>query len=306
MTDRTATFSFFVMLCIIAWQGSLVAEDKLPALSVSPDSDVQTSIDRLARARPGTPEFYGAVQEMYAQVHNRAIPKMEEHLLLQAAYYAAHAHEENQKRRIADAKLSSTRILPTVVRELEIPKTRALRTLIPYLNSDDERLSRAVRMYIATPPPQTENNIEILLSYISDKPSQVDPPWEVVKIVYFIAPKESLERFAYMWLQRKDQLDRKKAILWGEQAVSDVIFRLANGVQKPDDVQLAVAELDKLSQFDEWWVRLYVAEMLRLRKEFRDERIVNRLQKDSIPLVVKWINAPGPEDAEEPTTEKAP
>src|SRR5438128_7058263 len=113
------------MLCTIAWQGSSTGEDKLPAFSVSPDADVQTLVDRLARAQPGTPEFYQVVHEMYRQVHDRAMPKMEEHFLLQAAFYAAHAHEENQKRRIADAKLGSTRILPTVVRELQIPKARA-------------------------------------------------------------------------------------------------------------------------------------------------------------------------------------
>ena len=54
----------------------------------------------------------------------------------------------------------------------------------------------------------------------------------------------------------------------------------------------AIAELDKLSQFDDWAVKLYVAEMVRHHEDFRDAKIMERLKADKNALVSKAVDVP--------------
>jgi hypothetical protein len=49
--------------------------------------------------------------------------------------------------------------------------------------------------------------------------------------------------------------------------------------------QEAAFQLEKLSKSDEWWVRMYVAAIIRQHPAFRCPEIVARLEKDSHPLV---------------------
>jgi hypothetical protein len=49
----------------------------------------------------------------------------------------------------------------------------------------------------------------------------------------------------------------------------------------------AQQELKKLAEHDQWWARLYVAEIMRRHRELRDPRVLDKLRDDDNELVGK-------------------
>jgi hypothetical protein len=79
-------------------------------------------------------------------------------------------------------------------------------------------------------------------------------------------------------------------IVWAEHVVADVLWKQENGFFKRDEITPdAVEQLDQLARSDHWWVRLYVAEILRGQPEFRTGAMVARLAQDVHPSVRKTI-----------------
>jgi hypothetical protein len=88
------------------------------------------------------------------------------------------------------------------------------------------------------------------------------------------------------------QPDELKAILWAEHVVSDVLWMQQYGFLSPDEVEpAATRELVKLSGHKEWWVRLYVAGIIRQHPSFRQPELIDRLQRDEHPWIREVITA---------------
>jgi hypothetical protein len=87
------------------------------------------------------------------------------------------------------------------------------------------------------------------------------------------------------------ETEQTRAIHWAEYSVRHVLAlkRFHRGDKIPEAIRDAVQALDGLSQSDEWWVRLYVAEILSQHPEFRTEAMTNRLSLDNDELVQQAI-----------------
>ena len=80
-----------------------------------------------------------------------------------------------------------------------------------------------------------------------------------------------------------------KEILLAAHIVDNAIWLQENKFD--DQFQTAMpeakAQLAKLSQYDQWWVRLYVAEIMRRHRELRQVEVLQKLQKDDNASVRK-------------------
>ena len=73
-----------------------------------------------------------------------------------------------------------------------------------------------------------------------------------------------------------------KPILWTEHVVSDMLWRQQYGFLPPDASDpAALGELAALARHDAWWVRLYVAEIMRRHAALRQADLVDRLARDA-------------------------
>lgn len=90
-------------------------------------------------------------------------------------------------------------------------------------------------------------------------------------------------------------IDEQNEILLAEHIVSNAIWLQENGFIDRFRKALpeANAELSKLAKHDEWWVRLYVAHIMRRHPEFRQEDTIKNLAKDSNPIVAKAASRNG-------------
>ncbi len=89
--------------------------------------------------------------------------------------------------------------------------------------------------------------------------------------------------------QRQTRQNERREILLAEHIVSNAIWLNENGFAERFQKALpdAADELARLAKHDEWWVRLYVASIMRRHRELRAPAIVQQLTADSNELVSK-------------------
>lgn len=168
---------------------------------------------------------------------------------------------------------------------LELSQMTVIDAVVPYIETKHESLNQVVQKVLK----RIENtngrkpDFSYYREYIALRKSK--PPEQLVAHMYMTAPDSALLTMLGIYVDRPEQ---QKPILWGEHVVNDVLWKQQYGFLRPDEIEAPAAEhLDKLSRHDEWWVRLYVAEILSSEAEFRTPEMVKRLKEDSHPLVRK-------------------
>jgi len=74
--------------------------------------------------------------------------------------------------------------------------------------------------------------------------------------------------------------DRHREIIWADHVVADAIWKDENKFLTTNETNAASAQLQKLRTSDEWWVRLYVVEIMNKHEFLRDERVLESLRRD--------------------------
>jgi hypothetical protein len=94
---------------------------------------------------------------------------------------------------------------------------------------------------------------------------------------------------------REPRSNQVKGVLLGVRTVENAIWLRRNGFV--DKFQEALPEaqerLAELSDREEWWVRLYVVEIMRRHREFRQVAVLDKLSDDSSSCVRKAAKAAG-------------
>jgi len=101
---------------------------------------------------------------------------------------------------------------------------------------------------------------------------------------------EPQEGAGQQWKEKRQaRLRERSEILLAEHIISDAIWLKENGFDERFQKAMPEAEneLAKLSKYDEWWARLYVAEMMRQYPVLRQPALMEQLRKDSHALVSK-------------------
>jgi hypothetical protein len=117
-----------------------------------------------------------------------------------------------------------------------------------------------------------------------------DTPQQREKTDAEILPQREKKRQNEMLRQReKEQLSE---ILLAEHIVSNAIWLKENDFaeQYSKAMPEATAELVKLAKHKQWWVRLYVAEMMRRHAGLREPSVLKQLASDNNQLVAKAAN----------------
>jgi hypothetical protein len=292
--------------------------DQAVAIPVQRDEALQTLIHRLVSGQLGGGNFARDIREWKARVRSpRSDP--DDQVLLQAALYAAHAPkmtERDYEHDVPDPK----RAVALVQQQLGIADSRAVTALAPYLMADDRQLRQYVfETVLRGGTPVNEGDLAgptdaALAAYVADQVEQC--PWAAAQTLYWKAPSAAVLELGRRLLS--SQPEKQKALRDAVTAVAAVTGEpgsLSGGpvvvtdgasprdaavftrprASTPGAADAAVERLEQLSRFDQWWVRLYVAEMMRRydrEPRLRDTGIVRRLRNDANPLVAKAADVP--------------
>lgn len=251
---------------------------------IQPDPALQAAIRTLTRLQ-NEPELRAALEtlrQLGGPNHQSLIPQ-----LLQYA-----ARSDNTR----DAM-----VFGVVVRELHISDRALAEALVPLLDAPDEPISREVRNILggiedrsADRPPDFSIYREII---VDDVRRGTDPPAPLIQYMYEADAGRTLQTLVRAFGLRDPE--HIKPILFAEHTVADALWKQQFGFIEPGRAgPAALAELDKLSRHDLWWVRLYVANIASRHPEFCSAPISERLQRDPNALVRRAV--PDSQQADRP------
>lgn len=188
----------------------------------------------------------------------------------------------------ADERRDLAFILPK--KFFDISDQSVLSVLIPNLDSQNERLRKISRDYLDSyfigQVTAECINYEAFVRYIAGKKEA--PPQGLIRYMYEISPGQAVLTLALLYREQIGRPEYRK-LVWSEHVIRDATWRLTHGFKdRLEEVKQRVSsELDSLSQHDAWWVRLYVAEIMRQHPELAVDSIAKRLGEDKHELVRK-------------------
>jgi len=183
-------------------------------------------------------------------------------------------------------------VMPLVIDALNIDRGELVRGASPYIDTDDPRLWSEVEELlegIANPTGTVScTDYSVFHNYLtSAHRGQDGAPDRLIRWMYEHEPGSAL--LTFMRLNDPAAEGRRgfrRRLLWIEHLVDDILWKQRNGFLGPEQVHAdALAELKDLAVSEEWWVRLYVAEVMRQEAGFRDRAVVQKLRADPNPLV---------------------
>jgi len=112
-----------------------------------------------------------------------------------------------------------------------------------------------------------------------------------IRLMYEMDPHEATRVMARVQL-KLGPLEQRKEITWATLVVEHDRHRRQWDPDAEPDVPSAeaMAKLDWMSQHGEWWVRLFVAELIRKDEAYRTPELVARLENDANPLVANAVH----------------
>jgi hypothetical protein len=165
-----------------------------------------------------------------------------------------------------------------------------LRATEPLLVHENGHVRRRAQEFIASlflGPPPVDFAAIALLSGRNANTAQEHR--ELIRWIFTNDPGGALLGFA-----RSQQLDADlwRQLLFAEHEISDTLWRMEHKFDLGEDrISTAKANLNKLSQNDHWWVRLYVVEIMRQHSNLRNAEVLQRLAKDDNELVRQQATA---------------
>src|SRR2546421_1997705 len=299
--------SLKVVIALFVWQAAKAegwaAGGEAGPAKIEPDPQLQVFVDRIARTRRFTPEYFEIVADLHKRIREqgRDLQAAQKQMVLQALHYSAHTKSEVNE---FGGGFESRGALDVVVWALGLAKVNEIDVLAPYLESSDEEVRSLVLGYIsngAAQPdvPQANDGVRALLMYLTGpaaKNWRNAPPATAVRILYQSAPTAAFHFYVERSFQGKNSTEKIREMYWADHVIHDVIWKIQNKFLKLGETELAIVQLDRVSQVEGWWAKRYVVEMMRRHKELRNEKILERLRKDQNPLVSKAASEPFPPD----------
>lgn len=272
---------------------------------ITPDKPIQEQIERTVEAFYNAPETSGRDRAMSELVKLKEVARRDQAKLIQQLLLY-------ESKVVGDKSM-----MPLVIlQHLRYSEFSMVEALAPYVNTEDpnlqdlvrDRLDAIDRLKGRKSDRLNGPNYRVYEKYVRVRIQQEKPvPLPLVGYMYRKAPGMALLAFveAHQW--RLDALpsthkwpkEKGEPLVWAEHVVSEAIWREEHRLHekfeeaRPD----ATAELEKLSKHDTWWVRLYVAEILRQHQAFHTPEMVERLTKDPHELVRGAITRPEPKQA---------
>ena len=252
--------------------GAVFAQENggTPAKVLKPDPRVQETIRRLMAAPIDSQETFDREIEPL-----RDIPRDE--LIRQLLLWEL------------DAKGTEEAMMPgiLIMEQLEIPIQQIPNALADYLQTATPSQRKQMENWLGgvegqdrEGPPNFRPYVEVL----RHRRTTGEPlPLGLIGHMYRVDPQEAL--FSMVQLYEPDPL-QAKPLRWSDHTVQEVLWR--QQWQFEVDAQILAAarnELDAMSRNHQWWVRLYVAEIVPRYPELDADGLVERLRQDEHALV---------------------
>ncbi len=163
--------------------------------------------------------------------------------------------------------------------------------VVPYLGTEDQDTKKQLRWLLKGIDFQelSSGNYGLYKAdyteyelFIKDKKDA--PPQSLIQYMYEISPGDALLALTRIYINESKIQD---AITQSEKLIKDDSQkRYFSPVEKRKTVGAEARQaVDDLSKNDQWWVRLYVAEIIGREPALRSPEILDRLKKDTNPLV---------------------
>jgi len=230
-----------------------------------------------------------------------------EKLVPQLLYYSMHGTDPEGHRGVKEAMA-----LGLIAGHLKIRKDKIVSALIPYLETEDQEVRKGLRGVLAEYEPRSpetstdfsyygatiegcfRNSTELPLGLVRHM-FEKDPGAALITFMRAIPARDRATTAQILSAERLGTPlpDRATArqILWAEHLIADVLWKHEHKFLSPDQIDPPVAtELEKASRSSHWWVRLYVAKIMRRHPGFRQPELIERLKKDAHPLVRKAMS----------------
>ncbi len=238
---------------------------------IEPDARYQAAFEAVASAA-NTAQLDERLKELEALAGGNHAPLVE-----QLLHYLAHTNDPR-----------ANPVAGLMLKRLDVPAHSAVAVLAPQLSTADAAIVDRARELLRHYEDRSAGRPPDFSGYRAFVESQVrarrEPSYELVRFMYDSDPGVAL-----LTLMRGYQLREPgeiRPILWAEHVVADLLWRRQHGFLKPDAVEPAALEqLSALLRHRDWWVRVYVLEMLRRHPELRTEALVQNLQKDDHPRI---------------------
>lgn len=275
-----------VLLCwpIVGPAATSSAQDAAPPQrAIVPDSAIQSSLESIARADSAASRE-AAILRLIDQHRGRG-----EVLVPQLLSFAA--------RQSADS--GSRSVVGRVLRRLELPKPVLVKALAPHLDNADSQVRRIAGSLLSETEDRSADRPPDFSGYRAVIEADVRagrPPQESLILFMYASDPGAALRTLVRACQLRDPAEIKP-ILWAEHVVADLLWKRQHGFIPPTGVEPAAKQqLESLSRHGRWWVRLYLAEVLRNHAELGSPELLRRLSADPNPLVRLRIRPDVPAD----------
>jgi hypothetical protein len=266
-------------------------------LSIAPDAATQSLLDEVAEIYLGS----GAPEDRYAAIgrlHDLGIK--DERRFFDQLFYFRCRHYKSQEREI---------FVRAVMGLFGTPPGTVAEVVAPYIDTKDPGLWSVVVGFLAivetnqTAPPG-RRDWWVSLGYYDNALRTLDEDQrrKLIQYLFEKAPSQAVIRLGL--ILNNDRADYRN-IVGAEHEVSESIW-YKNFHRRVDENRANAAreELVKLAAHHIWWVRLYVAEIVREHEELRTPELMERLKNDEDDAVreavVRTQSRFGPKPAPDP------
>jgi len=261
------------ILAVLVMGAMLVWHLRAQETALKPDPAIQLQVRRVLNLQRGDDFFkeLEALEKSAGRKHERLVPQL--------LYYSVYGTDAKGQHDLKEAMA-----FDRLVDHLDISPTAIAVALVPYLEIADPKLHEAVREAFR------EIGYSHFQALVEGAVAQgAPPPTSLVRYMYERNPGQALLTLARTSLlpwNREGWKEKRRSLLWAEHVVSDVLWKHEHEFLDKRKVEpQASAELERLAKDDAWWVRLYVAEIMRQHPAFRTPELVSRLKDDPHTLV---------------------
>lgn len=259
-------------------QPGIVAVAHDGTIEIAPDDAYQAALTDLFNA-PDKAAFNRQADQFFAL---RAGDTRQ--VVAQLLWFAARHHD----------KARTKAFVGKVLTRLEAPKDVIVVGLAPHLDNREENVRVMVQELLTGYEDRSATRQPDFSAYRAlieaDVRAGKEPPPSLVRLMYTSDPGTALQNMVRA-CQLRDPAEIK-AILWGEHVVAELFWKRRYGfVERKAVDAAAVQELDKLARHPRWWVRLYVAEIIRAHPELGLPEVLDRLKEDADRRVSKALQS---------------
>lgn len=242
-----------------------------------PDARMQDVLHRLVPPLKSEEEFRRNIETL------RKMPT--EHLIRQLLLFQV------------KAKSMEEAMTPGIVlREVKVGSADVVFALVDYLEDPDPDIRKGVKETLAEIEAECDRGSPNFSAYTTllqnRKRAGEKLPAALIRHMYLVDAREALSS---MEEATEASTEMRRALTWSDHVVGEVLWRKQRQYELDGAaVRNANTELEKMSQSELWWVRLYVATIMRSHPELRQPSLVEKLARDENELVRQITTSPLP------------